>query len=83
MANYKKKVNFMDTEEGHDFKLKLEELQSDQGYNTEPSYNANSELYPDNLISFVDKHVNYLSAHPSVNPTHYISNLKIITRVRK
>ncbi len=82
MANYKKKINFMETDEGRDFKVKLLEMVKDQGYNTESSYNANSELYPDNVISFEDKHINYISAHPNTNPTHYISNLRIITRVR-
>ena len=54
----------------------------DNVYNTGSSYSANSIQYPDNLIPFVDKHVNYLNAHPGLDPSQYIANLRLITRIK-
>jgi hypothetical protein len=82
MSGYKRKISFLDSEEGKEFRQKLKSLEMDSGYNTESSYSANSDLYPDNIIPFVDKHMNYLATHPSTDPTHYMSNLRIITRKR-
>jgi hypothetical protein len=51
-------------------------------YNTRPSFSANTERYPDNLIPFMDKHLQYVTAHKDLNPDHYISNLKLMLRIR-
>ncbi|MCA9332420.1 hypothetical protein KDA00_00945 [Candidatus Saccharibacteria bacterium] len=83
MANYKKKADFFDTEEGNDFIKALKTMVKDNSYYTEPTFSANSELYPDQLIPFVDKHVQYISNHSLVNPQHYLANLRIITKVRR
>jgi hypothetical protein len=82
MSGYKRKISFLESEEGKEFKQKLKALEKDGGYNTEAGYSANSDLYPDNIIPFVDKHMNYLATHPSTSPTHYMSNLRIITKIR-
>ena len=60
----------------------LQELVDDSGYNTEPSYIANAEIYTDHLIPFVEKHMAYLMSHPKVNPDQYISNLRMMTKIR-
>lgn len=60
----------------------LQALVEDSGYNTEPSYIANGEAYPDHLIPFVEKHMAYLMSHPKVNPEQYISNLRMMTKIR-
>jgi len=82
MTTYNKKVKFLDSEEGLEVERILRTMAMDDSYNTESSYSANSERYPDNLIPFVDKHMNYLSTHPSTDPRHYISNLRLMTRVK-
>jgi hypothetical protein len=81
MSRYKKKVHFFDTEEARLTEETLRVMVSDKAYLTEPSYNANGALYPDHMISFVDKHMNYLRTHPGVKPDQYLSNLRLITRI--
>jgi hypothetical protein len=49
-------------------------------YHTVSSYSANATNYPDHVISFVDKHMKYLSEHQAVNVDHYLSNLRLMTR---
>lgn len=82
MSTFKKRINFPDSEEGIVTKQKLSMMVSDITYTTESGYNANVLLYPDNDISFVDKHMRYLSEHQNVNPQQYLSNLRLMTRVR-
>lgn len=77
-----KKVNFYDTEEAASAKKKLLVMVDDTTYNTESSYSANLDTYPDNRIPFVDKHMSYLKAHPAIQPDQYISNLRLMTRIR-
>jgi hypothetical protein len=81
VSAYKKKTNFFETEEGVAFVEVLKRMTTDEAYNTGPSFSANTELYPDHLIPFVNKHVNYLRNHPSTDPQHYLSNLRLMTRV--
>lgn len=82
MSTVKKRVNFFESLEGLEIKRILTVMALDTAYNTDSSYSANSELYPDNLIPFVAKHMSYLNAHPSTDPQHYVSNLRLMTRVR-
>ncbi len=60
----------------------LEAMVLDKSYNTESSYSSNSELYPDNVQSFIDKHMNYINTHPDTNIEHYLSNLRLMTRIQ-
>lgn len=55
-------------------------LEDDPAFVTKSAYRANAELWPNNRISFVDCHLIYLKAHPTLNPKHYISNLKLMLR---
>lgn len=81
MATLKKRINFANTEEGVAIEHKLQLMFADKLYNTKSSFSTNSVLYPDGQIPFVDKHMNYLCSHPSVNPQHYLSNLRLMTRL--
>lgn len=78
----KRKATFFDTENGAEIKEILRTMVLDATYSTGPSYSANSEQFPDNLIPFVEKHMRYLTAHPNTDPWHYIANLRLMTRVR-
>lgn len=82
MPTLSRRNNFLETEVGAWAKAELQAMANDPAYATEDTYSSNSERYPDNTISFVDKHINYLSLHPKVNPEHYVSNLKLMTRLR-
>lgn len=82
MATYKKRPDFFLSEEGDAFKQALRDMAHDLQFITEPGYSANTELYPDNAIPFVEKHVEYIKTHPTIDPSHYLSNLRLMTRVR-
>lgn len=82
MATLKKRVNFYESEEGQAAQLLLEAMAADIGYNTPASYSANLERYPDKLMPFVEKHMTYLNQHPSVEPRHYLANLRLMSRIR-
>ncbi|QQS18155.1 hypothetical protein IPL68_05985 [Candidatus Saccharibacteria bacterium] len=57
-------------------------MASDTTYITEAGYSPNSELYPNHVIPFVEKHLEYLRTHPTTDPQHYLSNLRLMTRRR-
>jgi hypothetical protein len=75
--------DFPDTEEGQEIKLKLQQMADDNLYNTASSYSSNTSLYPDNLIPFVDRHMNYLLNHPRLEANKYLANIRLITRLRQ
>jgi hypothetical protein len=77
-----KRGNFLESIEGLEIKQKLIAMLSDTQYNTQASYSSNTELYPDNMMSFVDKHLQYLCAHPKLDADTYLTNLRLMTRVR-
>ena len=74
--------DFFSSSEGIEVKHKLEQMTTDSTYNTTSTYTSNGTLYPDNLIPFVDKHMNYLINHPRLESHQYLANLRLITRVR-
>lgn len=82
MPTLKKKTNFLDSPEAAEAKAALRLMASDDAYNTRSSYIANGTNYPDNLIPFVDKHMNYLNTHPSIDHRQYLSNLRLMMRIR-
>ena len=82
MSTKKKSINFFESEEGQEVERTLISMALDKAYNTEASYSANIETYPNHQIPFVDKHMNYLRAHPATDPTQYLSNLRLMTRIR-
>lgn len=81
-AAYSKKPDFLTTAEGVVFVQSLQKMLEDNAYNTQPGYTSNTELYPDNSIPFIKQHIEYITNHPAVDPQHYLSNLRIMTRVR-
>ena len=83
MSTTKKKVHFTESEEGIEIKKMLHSMAEDLAYNTQSSYSANAAIYTDNVISFVEKHMLYLSTHPTTDPQHYMSNLRLMTRIKK
>lgn len=60
----------------------LEKMAEDLSLNTPSSYSADTASYPDNQISFVDKHIEYLLCHPKLDSRHYLANLRMKIRSR-
>ncbi|MBL8158970.1 hypothetical protein JNJ66_00775 [Candidatus Saccharibacteria bacterium] len=79
----RRKANFFETVEGARIEEILRSLDSDINFSTPATYSADGEHYPDHLIPFVDKHLNYLKTHPTTDPEQYIANLRLKTRVRR
>ncbi len=75
-------TTFLQTDEGKAFQQKLQAMMEDETFTTTSSYNPNAEIYPDHSMSFVDKHIAYLCAHPGITPEQYLSNLRLKTRRR-
>lgn len=68
---------FLDSEEAASVRQALQSMVDDPCFNTELPYTAN----PENTRSFVEKHMTYLSLHPKLNSQHYLSNLRLMTRI--
>jgi len=59
---------------------KLELLEASPAHMTEPFYRGSSPRWTNNYISFVEHHLDYLKAHPDLDPNQYISNLNLKLR---
>ena len=81
MAASKKLIDFYESDEGRAVKQALIKMDSDDSYNTKPTYSPDTESYPGNEVPFVKKHMQYLGSHPT-DPMHYLSNLRLMTRIR-
>lgn len=77
-----KQRSFLESEEGMKIKRALHLMESDSMYSTKASYSANVNTYPDHLIPFVDKHMQYLSEHQNIEPEQYLSNLRLMTKIK-
>ncbi len=55
-------------------------LEANASYLTNPIYQGNVEKWPNHQIPFIDYHINYLKRQPTLNPYHYISNLKLMLK---
>ena len=82
MSSTKRSTNFVNSVEGQAIRAQLEAMALSSTFNTTSTYSAKTEIYADNLIPFVDKHMNYLTSHPSLNPDIYLSNLRLMTRLK-
>jgi hypothetical protein len=82
MALPKKQADFLESADGVKIRELLFKMAADASYNTDASYSSNTDLYPNNRIPFVDKHMNYLMVHQDVDPIHYLANLRLMTRLK-
>lgn len=67
---------------GSEITQKLELMLEDDSYHTTKGYSIDTEAYPDHAVPFVEHHMNYLRKHPQVDPEHYLSNLRLMLKVR-
>lgn len=82
MPTIRRKSDFFDSEEGIRVRQALIDMESDNDFNTEAGYSANTEVYANNRIPFVDKHMKYLSENQAVDLNQYLSNLRLMTRIK-
>jgi hypothetical protein len=78
MANSLSAQKFLNTEEASAVRIELDGLMTNPDFNTESTYSPASV----EMVTFTEKHMKYLSLHPTLNHRHYISNLKLKTRIR-
>ena len=74
--------DFLQSQQAKDIRRIFQSMTLDDLYNTAPSYSADKANYPDNLIPFTDKHMNYLNSHPNLEINQYIANIRLMSRVR-
>lgn len=77
----KKRVYALGAEEEQEIKGALSQMVLSGSYNTTPGFTANSIVYPDGLMPFVDKHMRYLDTYPKLDARTYIANLRLKTRI--
>jgi len=68
---------FLNSKEAEEIRAELHRMMEDPSFNTESTYSPSSDA---DEYFFVDKHMKYLSQHLSLNPQHYLSNLRLMTR---
>ncbi len=68
--------------EDEEIRAALGVMEKDATMHTNSSYAANTTLWPNNSMTFTEKHITYLKAHPAVNPQHYLSNLRLKIKKR-
>lgn len=78
----KYRKGFNESEEGKAIRYMLQRMTRDSSYNTAASYSADGDTYPDHLMPFTDKHMNYLNAHPDLDADRYLANIKLMSRIR-
>lgn len=79
MAKSLSAQRFLDSEEAVEIRKTLKSMMADPAFNTKAMYSpaAGGE------VPFVDKHMEYLSVHAGLNVEHYLSNLRLMTRIRE
>lgn len=70
---------FLDSEAAVQIREQLIKMMEDPKFNTTSTYAATRE----ELLSFVEKHMTYLSDHPKLNPEDYMRNLRLMTRLKQ
>ena len=78
MAKSLSAQRFLDSEEAKEIRDILTSMMTDPEFNTKSMYSPSAG----GDVLFVDKHMEYLSQHTTLNVNHYLSNLRLMTRVR-
>ncbi len=78
MANSASTQKFLDSEQATAIRETLMDMMKDPAFNTESLYSTAAG----EKQLFVDKHIRYLSLHTNLNAEHYLSNLRLMTRIR-
>jgi hypothetical protein len=71
---------FFDSEVAAVAKTELKLMAKDPRYNTQGTFSAK---YTGHVMPFVERHMKYLSEHPKLDAQHYLSNLKLMTKIKQ
>ncbi len=71
---------FINNVEEEEIVAALSLLESNSLYLTKPIYRGDAQKWPGNQMSFIDYHLTYLKAHPTLNPYHYLANLRLMLK---
>ena len=69
---------FLKTDAGTHAVSELQRMLNSSVYSTQSSYDASADC----PLAFIDRHINYLAKHPYVSPVVYITNLRVMTKLR-
>lgn len=69
---------YLKSDTAKDVRKELQAMFENPNYCTESSYSPSSE----DPVSFVNKHLRYLSMHQKINHQQYLSNLRLMTKVK-
>ncbi len=58
-------------------------MERDPNLITKPSFTTNKTDWPNNQMPFVAYHVQYVRTHKLVTPEGYLSNLRLMLKVRR
>jgi hypothetical protein len=81
MSRPKTRQAFLETEEGQTMQRQLQLMVESTEYNTASTYSPNTAVYPDNLMPFEDKHLNYFLNYPYIDANMYVANLRVRTHI--
>jgi len=70
---------FLSSSDGKLVRAELQAMMESEGYNTASTY---SPAAHEGNLTFIDKHMDYLSSHLNVDAAQYVSNLRLITKVK-
>ncbi len=79
MTNAQSKQAFITSDEGIELRKQLEALVKSPDYNTR----VYSLVSDSDGSLFVDKHMSYMSSHKTMDHAQYVSNVKLMTKIRK
>ncbi len=79
-AKTQKAKDFLNSEAGRNAYEQLVKMVEDDTFNTSSTFSPSAE---DGRLQFIDKHMTYLCTHLHVNSVQYLSNLNLLTKIRK
>lgn len=79
MSSLVSRQQFLKSEEAETLRKELQNMVKDPNYNTYVRYS----LVTTNGSQFVNKHMAYMANHLQMNHRQYVSNIKLMTKLRK
>lgn len=71
-------TTFFASEEGKQLRDQLTKMTEDDAYNTRTMYSTSEK----DGMTFVDKHMKYMGLYPNLNRQQYVSNLRLMTKLK-
>lgn len=70
---------FFKSDEGVQLRDELTKMTQSDEYNTRTMYSPSDK----DGVTFIDKHMKYMSLYPNMNCQQYVKNLKLMTKSKK